>query len=155
MFMFPLAPPSFSPAFLFFFFNDAATTEIYTLSLHDALPIWGALMQPTAGTARHDAVVWGFARAASRLGVDIIQKCEVTGFLREGGRIRGVETTRGPVMAAKTGIAVAGHTSRLGEMAGLRLPIESHLLQAFVSEPVKPLLDYVIGFGGHGHFYIS
>jgi sarcosine oxidase subunit beta len=118
-------------------------------------PIWGALMQPTAGTARHDAVVWGYARAASDLGVDIIQNCEVTGFRREGGRIAGVETTRGPIRAAKTGIAVAGHTSRLGEMAGLRLPIESHLLQAFVSEPLKPLLDHVIGFGGHGHFYIS
>jgi sarcosine oxidase subunit beta len=112
-------------------------------------------MQPTAGTARHDAVVWGYARAASDLGVDIIQNCEVTGFRREGGRIAGVETTRGPIRAAKTGIAVAGHTSRLGEMAGLRLPIESHLLQAFVSEPLKPLLDHVIGFGGHGHFYIS
>ena len=118
-------------------------------------PIWGGLMQPTAGTARHDAVVWGYARAASDLGVDIIQNCEVTGFVREGGRIIGVETGRGAIRAAKVGIAVAGHTSRLGEMAGLRLPIESHLLQAFVSEPVKPLLDHVIGFGGHGHFYIS
>lgn len=118
-------------------------------------PIWGGLMQPTAGTARHDAVVWGYARAAAALGVDIIQNCEVTGFLREGGRIIGVETGRGRIRAAKTGIAVAGHTSRLGEMAGLSLPIESHLLQAFVSEPLKPLLDYVIGFGGHGHFYIS
>ncbi|HEY1384544.1 MAG TPA: sarcosine oxidase subunit beta family protein, partial [Dongiaceae bacterium] len=118
-------------------------------------PIWGALMQPTAGTARHDAVVWGYARAASALGVDIIQNCEVTGFVREGGRMTGVETSRGLIKAGKIGIAVAGHTSRLGEMAGLRLPIESHLLQAFVSEPLKPLLDYVIGFGGHGHFYIS
>ncbi|TXH37825.1 MAG: sarcosine oxidase subunit beta family protein [Rhodospirillaceae bacterium] len=118
-------------------------------------PIWGGLMQPTAGTARHDAVVWGYARAAAALGVDIIQNCEVTGFLREGGRIVGVETGRGQIRAGKTGIAVAGHTSRLGEMAGLSLPIESHLLQAFVSEPIKPLLDYVIGFGGHGHFYIS
>jgi sarcosine oxidase subunit beta len=118
-------------------------------------PIWGGLMQPTAGTARHDAVVWGYARAASALGVDIIQNCEVTGFSRESGRITGVETARGAIKAGKTGIAVAGHTSRLGEMAGLRLPIESHLLQAFVSEPLKPLLDHVIGFGGHGHFYVS
>jgi sarcosine oxidase subunit beta len=118
-------------------------------------PIWGGLMQPTAGTARHDAVVWGYARAASALGVDIIQNCEVTGVLREGGRVVGVETSRGVIKAGKVGLAVAGHTSRLGEMAGLRLPIESHLLQAFVSEPLKPLLDYVIGFGGHGHFYIS
>jgi sarcosine oxidase subunit beta len=118
-------------------------------------PIWGGLMQPTAGTARHDAVVWGYARAASDLGVDIIQNCEVTGFQREAGRVTAVETNRGTIKAGKIGLAVAGHTSRLGEMAGLRLPIESHLLQAFVSEPLKPLLDYVIGFGGHGHFYVS
>ena len=117
-------------------------------------PIWGGLMQPTAGTARHDAVVWGYARAASALGVDIIQNCEVTGILREGGRIVGVETSRGQIKAAKLGLAVAGHTSRLGEMAGLRLPIESHLLQAFVSEPIKPFVDHVISFGAE-LFYIS
>jgi methylglutamate dehydrogenase subunit A len=117
-------------------------------------PIQGGLLQRRGGTARHDAVVWGFARAASERGVDIIQNCEVTGFLRDGRRITGVQTTRGDIRAAKVGIAVAGNTSRLGEMAGLRLPIESHVLQAFVSEAIKPLIDCVVTFGA-GHFYVS
>ena len=117
-------------------------------------PIRGGLLQPRGGTARHDAVVWGYARAASALGVDIIQNCEVTGFAREGGRIVGVETTRGEIRAGKIGMAVAGSTSRVARMAGLRLPIESHVLQAFVSEALKPLLPGVITFGA-GHFYIS
>jgi len=118
-------------------------------------PIHGALYQERAGTARHDAVVWGYARAADRLGVDLIQQCEVVGFLREGDGIVGVETTRGPIRATKVGLAVAGHTSHVAQKAGLRLPIESHALQAFVSEPVKPLIDCVIGFGGAAHIYIS
>jgi methylglutamate dehydrogenase subunit A len=117
-------------------------------------PIQGGLLQRRGGTARHDAVVWGFARAASERGVDIIQNCEVTGFLRDGRRITGVQTTRGDIRAAKVGIAVAGNTSRLGQMAGLRLPIESHVLQAFVSEAIKPLIDCVVTFGA-GHFYVS
>ena len=117
-------------------------------------PIHGGLCQPRAGTARHDAVAWGYARAADRLGVDIIQQCEVTGFLRDKDRIVGVETTRGPIKAGKVGLAVAGSTGLLAEKAGLRLPIESHVLQAFVSEPLKPLVDTVITFGA-GHFYIS
>ena len=117
-------------------------------------PIQGGLLQRRAGTARHDAVVWGYARAADRLGVDIIQNCEVTGYLREGGRVVGVETTRGQVRAGKVGIAVAGNTSRLAAMAGIRLPIESHVLQAFVSEGIKPLIPGVVTFGA-GHFYIS
>jgi methylglutamate dehydrogenase subunit A len=117
-------------------------------------PIQGGLLQRRGGTARHDAVVWGYARAASDLGVDIIQNCEVTGFVREAGRITGVETTRGEIRAAKVGMAVAGNTSRLANMAGLRLPIESHVLQAFVSEAIKPLIPGVITFGA-GHFYIS
>ena len=117
-------------------------------------PIQGGLLQRRGGTARHDAVVWGFARAASERGVDIVQNCEVTGFLREGGRITGVQTTRGDIRAAKVGIAVAGSTSRLGQMAGLRLPIESHVLQAFVSEAIKPLIHCVVTFGA-GHFYVS
>ena len=117
-------------------------------------PIQGGLLQRRGGTARHDAVVWGFARAASERGVDIVQNCEVTGFLREGRRITGVETTRGDIRAAKVGIAVAGSTSRLGQMAGLRLPIESHVLQAFVSEAIKPLIHCVVTFGA-GHFYVS
>ena len=117
-------------------------------------PILGALYQGRAGTARHDAVAWGYARGADRLGVDIVQNCEVTGFLREGERVVGVETTRGEIRAPKVGIAVAGHSSELARKAGLCLPIESHLLQAFVSEGIKPLVDTVVSFGA-GHFYIS
>jgi methylglutamate dehydrogenase subunit A len=117
-------------------------------------PIQGALQQRRGGTARHDAVAWGFARAADQRGVDIIQNCEVTAIRRDGPRVVGVETTRGPIDAAKIGIAVAGHTSRVAQMAGLELPIESHVLQAFVSEGLKPLVDNVITFGA-GHFYIS
>lgn len=117
-------------------------------------PIQGGLLQGRGGTARHDAVVWGFARAASERGVDIIQNCEVTGLLRAGRRITGVQTTRGDIRAAKVGLAVAGNTSRLARMADLRLPIESHVLQAFVSEAIKPLIDCVVTFGA-GHFYVS
>lgn len=117
-------------------------------------PIRGGLLQKRGGTARHDAVVWGYARAASDRGVDIIQNCEVTGFIREAGRVTGVETTRGEIKAPKIGLAVAGHTSRLASMAGLRLPIESHVLQAFVSEAIKPRIPGVITFGA-GHFYVS
>jgi len=117
-------------------------------------PVLGALYQGRAGTARHDAVAWGYARAADALGVDIIQNCEVTGFRLEGGRVTGVETTRGRIAAGRVGLAVAGNSGRLAAMAGLRLPIESHVLQAFVSESVKPVLDHVVAFGG-AHFYIS
>jgi sarcosine oxidase subunit beta len=118
-------------------------------------PIHGAPCQPRAGTARHDAVAWGYARAADRLGVDIIQNCEVTGFLREpDGRAVGVMTTHGEIRARKIGLAVAGNSSLLASKVGLRLPIESHVLQAFVSEPIKPLVDHVITFGA-GHFYVS
>jgi sarcosine oxidase subunit beta len=117
-------------------------------------PIYGGLLQPRGGTARHDAVVWGYARGASDRGVDIIQNCEVTGLIREGGRVVGVETARGAIRAKKIGMAVAGNTSRVAAMAGLRLPIESHVLQAFVSEAIKPLIPGVVTFGA-GHFYIS
>ncbi|MBP5856406.1 sarcosine oxidase subunit beta family protein [Marivibrio halodurans] len=117
-------------------------------------PIHGGLLQPRGGTARHDAVAWGFAHAADRLGVDIIQNCEVTGIDVEQGRVTGVQTTRGAIKAPKIGLAVAGHTTQLAEMASLRLPIESHLLQAMVSEPLKPWIDTVVTFGA-GHFYIS
>ena len=118
-------------------------------------PIQGGLLQPRGGTARHDAVVWGYAHAASALGVDIIQNCEVTGFSRDGnGRITGVETSRGKIGAGKVGMAVAGSSSRVAAMAGLRLPIESHVLQAFVSEAIKPLIPNVMTFGA-GHFYVS
>lgn len=120
-------------------------------------PIIGAAVQPRAGTARHDAVAWGYARAASSAGVHIIQNCEVTGMQREDGRITTLETTRGRIGAGRVGLAVAGNTSRVWQMAGLgNLPIESHKLQAFVSEPLKPLLDQVVVFGvGGAHFYIS
>jgi len=121
---------------------------------HVRFPIYGALLQRRGGVARHDAVAWGFARAADRRGVDIIQNCEVTGIRVENGRVRGVETTRGTILADKVGIAVAGHSSHVAAMAGLRLPIESHVLQAFVSEPLKPFLDTVVTFGV-GHFYVS
>jgi sarcosine oxidase subunit beta len=117
-------------------------------------PIQGGLLQRRAGTARHDAVVWGYARAADQRGVDIIQNCEVTGFTRVNGRITGVETTRGVIGAGKVGMAVAGSSSRVAAMAGIRLPIESHVLQAFVSEAIKPLIPGVITFGA-GHFYVS
>jgi len=117
-------------------------------------PIRGGLLQRRGGTVRHDAVAWGYARAADRLGVDIVQDCEVTGINTAQGRVVGVETTRGPIAANRVGLAVAGHSSRLAAMAGLRLPIESHVLQAFVTEGIKPLIDTVVTFGA-GHFYIS
>ena len=120
-------------------------------------PIIGAAVQPRAGTARHDAVAWGYARGADQLGVDILQNCEVTGVTRDGNRVTTLETTRGPIRGGKIGFAVAGNTSRLWTMAELgKLPIETHKLQAFVSEPLKPLLDHVVVFGvGGAHFYIS
>jgi methylglutamate dehydrogenase subunit A len=118
-------------------------------------PILGGLMQRSAGTARHDAVVWGYARAADQLGVDIIENCEVTSFLKDGDTVTGVMTTRGPINAKKVGCAVAGHTSELMRRAGIdRLPLESHVLQAFVSEALKPVVDTVATFGG-GHLYFS
>ena len=125
------------------------------LNFDDArFPIQGGLLQARAGTARHDAVVWGYARGASDRGVDIVQNCAVTGIAREGDKIVGVDTTRGRIKAKKVALAVAGRTSEVAAMAGLRLPIESHVLQAFVSEGLKPLLPGVITFGA-GHFYIS
>ncbi len=117
-------------------------------------PIRGGLLQRRGGTVRHDAVAWGYARAASERGIDIVQHCEVTGFLIENGCVTGVETTRGPIQAKKIGIAVAGNSSRVAALAGLRLPIESHVLQAFVTEAIKPLLGTVVTFGA-GHLYIS
>jgi sarcosine oxidase subunit beta len=117
-------------------------------------PIVGGLWQSRAGTARHDAVAWGYARGASNRGVDIIQGCEVTGYLWDRGRIVGVETTRGRIKAKKVGMAVAGHSSHMAQKAGLTLPIETHILQAFVTEAIKPVIDCVISFGAV-HFYIS
>jgi len=117
-------------------------------------PVHGGLYHPRGGTARHDAVAWGYARGADRRGVDLIQNCEVTGIDIEGGRVRGVQTTRGAIRARKVALAAAGRSSQVAAMAGLRLPIESHVLQAFVTEGLKPVIDHVVSFG-MGHFYIS
>jgi methylglutamate dehydrogenase subunit A len=118
-------------------------------------PVVGGLLQARAGTARHDAVAWGYARGADRRGVDIVENCEVTGFLRDGDRVTGVQTTRGEIRAKKVAVAVAGSTGRVMQLAGIdRLPIESHVLQAFVSESIKPFVDSVVTFGA-GHLYMS
>jgi sarcosine oxidase subunit beta len=117
-------------------------------------PIKGGLLHRRGGTVRHDAVAWGYARGADMRGVDIIQNCEVTGFKIENGKVLGVETSRGFIGAGKVASCVAGSSSRVMEQAGMRLPIESHVLQAFVSEGLKPLIDGVITFGA-GHFYVS
>ncbi len=117
-------------------------------------PIKGGLAQRRGGTVRHDAVAWGYARGADSRGVDILQNCEVTGFRIENGTCKGVETTRGFIGAKKVGCAVAGASSQVMGKAGMRLPIESHVLQAFVSEGLKPIIPGVITFGA-GHFYIS
>jgi methylglutamate dehydrogenase subunit A len=117
-------------------------------------PIQGGLLQPRGGTVRHDAVAWGYARGASSRGVDIIQHCEVTGFEIAEAQVTGVQTTRGTIRAKKVAMAVAGSTSRVATMAGFRLPLESHVIQAFVSEGIKPLIPNVITFGA-GHLYIS
>ena len=117
-------------------------------------PIAGGLLQRRAGTVRHDAVAWGYARAADSLGVDILEGCEVGGFLLDAGGVHGVRTSRGRILADRVALAVAGHSSQLAALAGLRLPIESHLLQAFVTEPIKPFVDHVISFGAE-LFYLS
>ena len=117
-------------------------------------PIYGGLLHPRGGTARHDAVAWGFARGADMRGVDIIQNCEVKGIDIENGAVTGVQTTRGAIKAKKIGMTVAGRSGQVAAMAGMRLPVESHVLQAFVTEGLKPVIDHVISFG-MGHFYIS
>jgi sarcosine oxidase subunit beta len=122
------------------------------LSPRARLPVLGGFTQRRAGTARHDAVAWGYARAASALGVDIIQNCEVVDFIKEGGRVVGVNTNRGRIRAERVGIAAAGHSSVLAKLAGFRLPVTSYALQAMVSEPIKPLLDTVILSPGTGAY---
>ncbi len=117
-------------------------------------PVLGASFQPRGGVARHDAVAWGFARAADEYGVDIIQNCEVSGIFKENGAVTGVETNRGVIRASKVAVVAAGHSSVLGDMAGLRMPIESHPLQALVSEPLKPVLDTVV-MSNAVHGYVS
>jgi methylglutamate dehydrogenase subunit A len=135
--------------------RDAVRALVPYLDFDDArFPIRGGLLQRRGGTARHDAVVWGYARASDRVGVDIVQNCEVTGITVTNGRVTGVTTTRGDIRAEKVALAVAGSSSRVSALAGVRLPIESHVLQAFVTEGVKPFIDLVITFGA-GHFYVS
>jgi methylglutamate dehydrogenase subunit A len=117
-------------------------------------PVLGGFLQARGGTVRHDAVAWGFARGASDAGVDIVEHCAVTGIRQSGGRVSGVETAHGFIAADTVCLAVAGYSSELARLAGLTLPIETHVLQAFVSEGLKPLLDVVLTYGA-GHFYIS
>ncbi len=131
-----------------------ALVPIINISPDARYPILGGSLQRRAGVARHDAVAWGYARAADGLGVDIIQNCEVTGFKIAAGAIKGVETNRGAIKTTKVGCVAAGHSSVLAAMAGLRLPIESHPLQALVSEPLKPFLDTVI-MSNTVHVYVS
>jgi sarcosine oxidase subunit beta len=117
-------------------------------------PVMGGLLQRRGGTVRHDAVAWGYGRGADEAGVDIIQHCEVTGIRTDNGRVKGVETSRGFIGCDRLALAAAGNSSVVAAMAGLRLPIESHVLQAFVSEGLKPFIDNVVTFGA-GHFYVS
>ena len=117
------------------------------------LPVLAGAWQGRAGTVRHDAVAWAYARAASSVGVDIIENCEVTGIDCTGGRVHGVQTSRGRVATERLGLAVAGSTSRLARMAGLRLPLETLTLQAFVSEPLKPMLDVIVSCPALGIYF--
>ena len=132
----------------------AKLEPLLDMSREARFPIQGALIQRRGGTARHDAVAWGYARAADRLGVDIIQKCEVTGFIRQGDAVIGMETSRGRIGAGRVGICVAGHSGQLAAMAGLKLPVESQTLQALVTEGVKPMIRSVI-MSQSLHCYIS
>ena len=131
-----------------------AFVPIINASPASRYPILGGSLQRRAGTARHDAIAWGYARGADARGVDIVQNCEVTAIRRDNGRVTGVETSRGFIAAGKVGVAVAGNSSVLAKMAGLRLPIESHPLQALVSEPVKPVMDTVV-MSNAVHAYVS
>ena len=121
---------------------------------NERFPIKGGLWQPRGGTVRHDAVAWGYARGADRRGVDLIQNCEVTGFDIRNGVCHGVETPRGTIGADRVAVCVAGSSGRVMGYAGLRLPIESHVLQAFVTEGLKPTIPGVMTYGA-GHFYVS
>ncbi len=127
---------------------------ILNVSPEARYPVLGATLQRRGGVARHDAVAWGYARAADARGVDIIENCEVTAIRREAGRVVAVETNRGEIAAGKVAICAAGHNSVVAAMAGIRLPLQSHPLQALVSEPVKPVLDCVV-MSGAVHVYVS
>jgi methylglutamate dehydrogenase subunit A len=135
--------------------RDGVRAELPYLDFEQTrFPIYGGLWHKRGGSARHDAVAWGYARGADRRGVDLIQNCEVTGIDVEGGKVTSVQTTRGAIRARKVAIIVAGRSSQVAAMAGMRLPIESHILQAFVTEGLKPVINHVVSFG-MGHFYIS
>jgi len=127
---------------------------ILNISKQARYPVLGATLQRRGGVARHDAVAWGYARAADARGVDIIENCEVTAIRTAAGAVTGVDTTRGTIMAEKVAISAAGHNSVVAAMAGVRLPLQSHPLQALVSEPVKPVLDCVV-MSGAVHVYVS
>ena len=127
---------------------------LINISRNSRYPILGASWQPRGGTARHDAVAWGYARAADALGVDMIQQTEVTGIRRKDGAVLGVETPSGFIGARKVACVTAGSSGLVAAMAGLRLPVESRPLQAFVSEPVKPCLDTVV-MSNAVHGYVS
>ncbi|MFN3663466.1 sarcosine oxidase subunit beta family protein [Yoonia sp.] len=135
--------------------REGVRTHLPYLDFDNArFPIYGGLFHPRGGTARHDAVAWGYARAADQRGVDLIQNCEVTGIDIENGAVTGVQTTRGAIKARKVAIVTAGRSGQVAALAGMRLPVESHVLQAFVTEGLKPIIDHVVSFG-MGHFYIS
>ena len=127
---------------------------IINISKEARHPVLGATLQRRGGVARHDSVAWGYARAADARGVDIIQNCEVSGIRRDGGKVVGVETTRGYIGAKKVAIVTAGHSSVVAAMADIRMPVESHPLQALVSEPIKPVIDCVV-MSGAVHVYVS
>src|SRR6202140_3465218 len=127
---------------------------VLNISPEARYPVLGATLQRRGGVARHDAVAWGYARAADARGVDIVENCEVTGVRTAGGRVVGVDTTRGAIDAEKIAIVAAGHNSVVAAMAGVRLPLQSHPLQALVSEPVQPVLDCVV-MSGAVHVYVS
>jgi sarcosine oxidase subunit beta len=124
------------------------------ISKNTRFPIMGASFQPRAGVARHDAVAWGFARAASKYGVDIIENCEVQGMDIENSTIKGLQTSKGYIKTSKVGCVAAGHSSVMAKAAGIRMPLESHPLQAFVSESLKPVLDTVV-MSNAVHGYVS
>ncbi len=132
--------------------RDRLRRMVPLLNMSDSVrnPILGAFLQRRGGTIRHDAVVWSFARGASARGVDIVQNCEVLGFEKSGNRITAIKTSRGRVTCGTVGMAVAGHSSVIAEMAGFRLPVTSHCLQAMVSEPIRPVLDHMVMSPGTG-----
>ena len=134
---------------------DALRRRVPFFSDTARMPIIGAVYHRKIAMARHDAVAWGYARAADKRGVDIIQDCEVTGILREGNRVTGVDTSRGVIKAKKIGMAVAGHGSVVAEMAGIRLPLETWPLQALVSTPVKPVLNEIFVVDGFHNYFMQ